>query len=153
MAIIIPVHFEESDSFDAVVDEIDLIVPKYLEALHDLQAYGEFSKIPLLMQNVRTYWDRLVSLLKYAEAYEDEINIRKIIVDTFQNELRILEEIYLRIDRSKIVSQPLVQNVTSDVALSVLRRMDVLLTELGFVTNHKDRVLIRELIDDNRAVS
>ncbi len=74
----------------------------------------------------------------------------RIMQDTLQTELGILEQIYLRINLKVEFGA---QNWTTALMKSsqcVLKRMEIVLKDLGFPESHQDRLLIAELLANSK---
>lgn len=144
--------FEAAD-FDAAVDEVDVLVPHYLEALQALNDAQDFADLPAALRNVESYWERLGKLFRQLEPLESEIPFREIMLDTLQTELSILEQVYLRINlRIEFGKEQWTPSMWK-AADQVLERMEVVLEGLGFAENHEDRRLIREMVESNKRKS
>lgn len=145
MANIISLQDSHCFDYEAAIDEIEIIVPKYLEALRFLEDSQSFEDIPNLIQNVETYWQRLLSLLQDIQKLEDDPSLRDAIVNTQQSELSSLERIYLKINERIHLSENHWTEAMWRAAETVLARMDILLEGLNFDEDHDDRMLIREM--------
>lgn len=142
------VDFEAVD-FDTAVDEVDVLVPKYLQALQDLEVAEHFSDMLVQLKNVRTYWNRLDLLLKQMAPLELDIPVAQILKDTLQSELGVLEQLYLSINLRIEFAPTRWTGEMWEAADAVLDRMEEVLEELGFDETHQDRMLIAELQEKN----
>lgn len=135
--------------FDTAVDEVDVLVPKYLEAIQLLEGADGFAEMPTRLQNVVVYWDRLVSLFRQLEPLERDIPFQDIMRNALQSELMTLEKVYLKINLRIEFNESQCTRSVWRAAESVLERMDAVLEALGFAENHEDRVLIVQLRNKN----
>jgi hypothetical protein len=143
--------FNQKDSFDyeSAIDEVELLVPKYLEMLKYLEESQTFEEIPSRLKNVTVYWSRLSILLKDIQNLEQDDSIANAIKNSLQSELNVLEKIYLKAhERMNFSEKHWTESMWKSAELTLLR-MDEVLCELGFDYQHKDRVLIRELMQTN----
>lgn len=139
----------ESVDFESAVDEVDILVPKYLDSLEALERADHFSEVPALISNVVSYWNRLRSLLEQIQHLETDVPIQEILQDALQSELSTLEKVYLPINLRVEFSPKQWTPELWDAAETVLARMDTVLSGLGFDEDHEDRQLVAELIDKN----
>lgn len=145
MADNIVLNFDAVD-FDAAVDEMDLLVPKYLKALEQLDTVKSLEEIPWYMKNVSQYWERIDKLLRQVGPFEAHLPINQIRKEALQSELQVLERVYLMLNiKIEWVREPISQNLRSAAYLT-LARMDAVLSGLGFEKEHQDRFLIETLI-------
>lgn len=144
------VHFDlEALDFESAVDEVDILVPKYLEALEKLEAADSFAEIPSRLQNVVVYWERLTLLFQQLQPLENEVPFGEIMSNSLQSELATLEKVYLRINlRIEFVESKWTRSLWKAAEL-VLERMDIVLAGLSFAEDHEDRLLIAELQTKN----
>jgi len=142
---------QEVISYDTAVDEVDVLIPRYLESIENLDKAENFEDIPDCLHNVTAYWDRLVRLFSDLESWSDDIPFKKIIVDTLQTEMATLERVYLRINLRIEFSQNHWTVALWEAADVVLKRMDEVLEKLEFHKDHADRVLIQEMITKNQS--
>lgn len=148
MADNITFDFEALD-FESAVDEVDIIVPKYLEALENLEKVKDLDEVPFAIQNVIVYWERLDLLFRQIEPLEQDVPIRQILTDTLQSELAVLEHVYLGINLRIQFREDKWSEGLWKAAEIVLNRMDRVLEGLGFDAEHEDRLLIAELSSAN----
>ena len=149
MAIIISLKDLQAFDYETAIDEVELLVPKYLQALKHLEEINSFEEISSHLQNVKSYWSRLFFLLKQIQAVAQEPALQEAITHSLQSELSVLERIYLMVNERIHFSQEHWTVAMWKAADLVLNRMDVVLECMGFETNHKDRELIREIIRGN----
>ena len=148
MADNITFDFEALD-FESAVDEVDIIVPKYLEALEQLEKVDKLELVPTAIQNVIVYWERLDLLFRQIAPLENEVPFQQIMTDTLQSELAVLERVYLAVNLRIQFSETKWTREMWDAAEAVLARMDKVLESLGFAKEHDDRLLIAELQANN----
>lgn len=138
------IEFLDQDlDFDAVVDEIDVIVPKYLEAIECLAAAGSLDEILDDLQNTEAYWNRLVKLFDEIEPLEQDLPFEEIKRDGLQTELCALEQVYLRLNMQIEFSRNHWTKSLFNAAAKILNRMDFVLEGMGYPEEHEDRILIR----------
>jgi hypothetical protein len=142
------VDFQALD-FESAVDEVDVIVPKYLEALAQLESVVSLDKIPESLQHVEAYWKRLASLFMQMEPLETEVPFQEIMMNSLQSELSALEKVYLMINLRIEFSENQWTKAMWSAAHAVLGRMDIVLEALGFADEHEDRLLIQEMLVNN----
>jgi len=135
--------------FESAVDEIDVLVPRYLSALQELEAVNTFAEIPIHLKNVVAYWERLVMLFEQLEPLEKDIPFRDIMINSLQSELGTLEKVYLKINLRIEFNESQWTRSLWKAAEAVLNRMDVVLKQLNFSADHEDRILIAELQSKN----
>jgi hypothetical protein len=131
--------------FESAVDEIDILVPKYLESLEMLGSTEDFEEIQRRLQNVVAYWERLALVFSQIEPLEDDIPFKEIIRDSLQSELATLEQAYLKVNLRIEFSENQWTKSMWKAAKAVLHRMDEVLEKLGFPEEHQDRQLIDEI--------
>lgn len=148
MADNIAFDFEALD-FESAVDEVDIIVPKYLESLENLEKVEDLEAVPFAIQNVVVYWERLNLLFKQIEPLEHEIPFRQIMNDTLQSELAVLERVYLAINLRIQFRENQWNESMWNAAEVVLGRMSQVLEALGYEAEHEDRLLVDDLISTN----
>jgi hypothetical protein len=143
-------NFKEIN-FDNAVDEVDFMVPKYLEALEDLEKENRFENIPICLKNVVTYWDRLSVLFAEIKPYEAELPFDEIAQDSLQAELGVLEKVYLSLN----LRIEFAENCWNDdlwiASEVILHRMDAVLELLQFKESSEDRQFIQEILKKNCA--
>jgi hypothetical protein len=149
MANIISLQDSHCFDYEAAIDEIEIIVPKYLDVLRQFEEAESFEDIPNLIQNVETYWRRLLSLLNDIQKLEEDPNLHDAIISTQQSELSTLERIYLKVNERIHFSESQWTEGMWRAAETILLRMDTLLEALNFEENHEDRILIREMQQGN----
>lgn len=145
-SIIIPFNTSVAD-YDSAVEEIDILVPKYLDALQALKEDTNCVNIRTRLNNVAIYWERIAVLFDQLEKVEKSIDFEIAIKNSLQSELTILEEVYFEITDS-VDMKDLVDG--QELVEMIILRMDRILEELGFDEEHNDRVLMRRLMEDNR---
>lgn len=145
------ISFNDCQIFDyeSAIDEVEVLVPKYLESLKFLEEFQSFEEIPVLLKNVISYWKRLSFLLNYIQGFEEDANLQSAILNSLQSELSILEKIYLKInERICLPKRDCVESLWFS-ADCILDRMDILLEGMGFYEDHKDRLFIRKIKKKN----
>lgn len=139
----------ETVDFEHAVDEVDLLIPKYLEALEGLEEAETVDEVKQNMEGVATYWKRLTLLFRQIQPLEMEIPFEEILLDTLQMELTVLEKVYLKVN----LRLQMIESEWSDelfaVAHSLLARMEQVLEGLNFPQEHKDRVYVSQLNQEN----
>lgn len=140
----------ETVDFDVAVDEVDLLIPRYLEAIERLDMAQEDQEIEAAVQNVDVYWNRLRTLFQELEQVEQQLPFDEIIRDTMQAELSTLERAYMRLNVRIEFSEASWTKRLWIAARAVLKRMDTVLRELGFPEHHEDRLLITDIQNRNR---
>lgn len=144
----IAINFQEVD-FESAVDEVDVLVPKYLDQLEALEVVEQLEEIPNAVQNVETYWNRLCHLFQQISGLEAEIPFDEIMKNSLQSELTVLEKVYLSVNL-RIEFTPTQWTSAMWAAADVLLdRMDAVLEALGFDQEHEDRILVREMKQSN----
>ena len=149
MAHNIAVDFQAFD-FDGAVDEVDVMVPKYLDALQSLEEVERVEEIPMKLETVVTYWTRLTTLMQHLEEIENKIPFDEIKKNSLQSELTVLEKIYLSVNLRIEFTESQWTKTMWHAADTVLNRMDIVLEGLGFEEDHDDRLLVRELKANNQ---
>lgn len=149
MADNIAFDFEALD-FESAVDEVDIIVPKYLESLEHLEHVKDLEHVPTAVQNVVVYWERLDLLFRQIEPLEHEVPFRQIMTDALQSELGVLERVYLAVNLRIQFKESQWNTAMWNAAEALLERMDKVLEGLGFPEDHEDRLLASELQVKNR---
>lgn len=142
------VDFQSLD-FEAAVDEVDILVPKYLDALTALEKEDSLEQIPADLKAVEAYWERLTKLFQQIEPLEDDIPFQSIIDNSLQSELSALERVYLKINLRIEFDEDQWTQAMWTAAEAVLHRMDKVLSGLGFSEEHEDRGLIQEMLANN----
>ncbi|MBN4066563.1 hypothetical protein JYU14_00575 [Simkania negevensis] len=138
---------------DALSDELDILVPKYLEAINDLIDTRDLKQIPHYIHNIEVYWNRLSMLIEQLEAEgigSPDLHSERTLQEGRQKELGALEEVYLMLNKRIKLGLCCWVDGLLDASESVLSRMDRLLEELDFEDDHRDRRLIRQLKEENR---
>lgn len=135
--------------YESAVDEVEVLIPKYLDALDLLESVDNFEDIPHLLQNVEAYWQRISTLLKQVESIEDDASFCEAILNTQKSELMVLEKLYLKVNERIHFSQAHWTKAMWKAAEDLLSRIDVLLEAMGFEEGHDDRVLIMEVKRNN----
>lgn len=136
--------------FESIVDEIDFLVPKYLDSLEELQEVDSFAEMPARIQNIIVYWQRLEKLFIQLEPLEKTIEFRDIMTNSLQAELAALEKVYLRVNLRIEFNESQWTRSLWKAADAILKRMDLVLEELDFAEEHEDRLLIVELENKNK---
>jgi len=139
--------------YDAAVDEVETLVPKYLEVLGQLENSKTFDDIIFYIKKVIAYWTHLSFLLQQIQSLEQDEELDAAILSSLQSELGVLEKIYLKINevvhfKSEKASSSLW--LAADICLN---RMDEVLSYMGFAQDHEDRVLLRDVIHANHIKS
>lgn len=146
------VHFDlEAVDFETAVDEVDILIPKYLENLEHLEQFNTFDELPRLLQNVAVYWDRLSLLFEQLAPLDKEVPFTEIMRNSLQSELSTLESVYLKINLCIEFKEQEWARPMWKAAEEVLDRMDTVLENLGFDEFDDDRILIADLQAKNRA--
>lgn len=135
--------------FDSAVDEVDILVPKYLEALETLDAALTVEDVGRSLQGVSVYWERLALLFRQIAPLEVSVPFEDIIRSTLQTELTVLERVYLRINLRLQLSESEWSDELFNVASDVLARLDALLIALGFDETHPDRAFVLRVQREN----
>jgi hypothetical protein len=149
---IIPFEQEVLDH-EMIIDEIDVLVPKYLDAVEEVEDFQKMEQLPHLLQNVGAYWGRLWDLFEEAAdtGIEDVCKIDKVCQHALQAELTVLEQVYLKINLRLELDEKDWNRPLWKAADEVLDRMDTVLEGIGFDEFEEDRILIAELQAKNRA--
>lgn len=137
--------------FESAVDEVDILIPRYLEAVEALRDTEKVEDITSRLQHVMVYWERLSLLFEQIQPLEADIPFGLIIKDTLQAELATLEQVYLRLNLQIELSESEWTQELWEAAKQVLCRMDEVLALIGFPRDHEDRVLITEMTQQNQA--
>lgn len=146
------VHFDlEAVDFESAVDEVDILIPKYLESLTGLEVVEQFEDLPRRLQNVSVYWERLSLLFEQLEPLEEKVPFKDIMFNALQSELSTLEKVYLKINLQIEFNESEWTRAMWKAADEVLDRMDTVLESLGFDEFDDDRILIADLSAKNRA--
>jgi hypothetical protein len=149
MAQIISLKDAQVFDFGAAIDEIELLVPKYLDILHDLEACEAFEDIPLVVKNVSYYWSRLHDLIDDVQSLERDSSLEEAIKNSLQTELGTLERKYMYINDRINLSKKHWTPAVWEAAEIVVQRMDEVLGALGFEYGADDRVFVREIQEKN----
>ncbi len=155
MADILPINLDY-ESYDELVEEVEILTPKYLLALESLEKSEGLQKTHECLQQVTAYWERLSLLfdeleeIPWSKAFDPSFSEMR--MRALQNELEVLEGIYLPMHRQIYFSKPQdLAPMTWEVASCVLHRMDQILDGQGFVDSHKDRCFVRKVLRGNAA--
>lgn len=145
------ISFIESQFFDyeEALEEIEFLVPKYLESVECLEEEDRLEAIPGCLRNVEAYWGRLSSLLSGVQNLEEDPSLKTAIVNSQQSELMVLERVYLKINERIHFSEQHWTHAMWCAAESILNRMDIVLDSLGFDQEHEDRMLVQEIKNKN----
>lgn len=149
MASIISIHDCEAFDYEAAIDEVEILVPKYLKALSELNQSESFEQIPCILQNLGTYWKRLAFLLTRIQSVEEDPQLEDAIKSSLQCELASLEKIYLKINERISLSKKHWTKALWKASNAVLVRMDDVLQGMGFDCEHRDRAFIRDMQKQN----
>lgn len=144
----IKVDFQSVD-FESAVDEVDLLVPKYLEALDELEGVECLNEIPTRLQHVEAYWERIAGLFEQMEPLEVDVPFQEIMHNSLQAELGALERVYLMVNLRIEFSEAQWTKSMWQAATTILNRMDKVLAGLGFADDHEDRALLQEMQIEN----
>ncbi len=139
----------ESVDLDSAIGEIEVLIPKYLDALEKLEDVEHFEDVPVRLSNVMVYWGRISALFGQIGDLEEQVDFKKLKVNTLQSELTVLEDVYIMISEEVHGSPQKWSEAMWDAAELTLQRMDLILGEIGFEDDHEDRVLIREVMAGN----
>lgn len=141
----------ETTDFASAVDEVDILVPKYLEALDLLECQEKIEAIEPKLKNVVAYWERLTRLFVELKPLEPDMPFDQITRDCLQAELVVLEKVYLRINLRIDFHPETMRDIDWDVAEKLLERMDWVLKKMGFRVKQKDRFFLRTVKQKNLA--
>ncbi len=144
----IKVDFQAVD-FEMAVDEVDILVPKYLESLEHLESVETMEEIPARLQHVEAYWERLTGLFAQLEPLEADVPFEEIKRNSLQSELSSLERVYLMVNLRIEFSEGQWTKFMWRAGEAVLNRMDVVLERLDFGDDHEDRMLLQEMLLNN----
>ena len=149
MADIISFHSECFD-FEAMVSEVEILIPKYMDALEEIKDEDQLHKLAGQVKNIAAYWERLSQLFDAFAAHDGEedmgINFQNVQLNTMQTELDALESVYLRVhnhicfDAAKDIDP-----IFWELSKTILKRMSTILKKLGFDENHKDRMFVKDM--------
>ena len=136
-------------SYDDTVDEIEVLIPKYIESVKDLEEVSTIREIPALLINVGKYWDRLLSLFEELKDVDVEVDVDETITNSLAKELKVLENVYLKVNNFIVFHEQEWSTMMWQVAENLLDRMDFNLKSLGFDAQHEDRQLLQEMKANN----
>ncbi len=134
----------QSVDYDVAVEEIDLLVPKYLDSLEALKTRISCDNAKVLIGNVAVYWERIAFLFEQVKSLELTMDFDEVIQNSLQSELTVLEEVYFTVSTSSEESV-----IFTDAIECILSRMDFTLQEMDFKADHEDRELVKKLLADN----
>ncbi|MDF2549487.1 MAG: hypothetical protein K0S07_554 [Chlamydiales bacterium] len=144
MGHIVRVNLREVD-FESAVDEVDLIVPKYLAALDHLEKESRASDVLDALSQVRVYWHRLKILIEEIAPLETQIPFEHIMHNCLRQELAVLETVYSRLNARVSLISKMLDPQDFVAAEVILERMDAILEEGGLLKEHKDRLYLKAL--------
>lgn len=149
MADIVAIDLQTVD-FESAVDEVDILVPRYLAAMEALEEVDSAEEIGSRLQNVVVYWQRLSLLFQQLEPIDADLPFKDIMRNTLQAELAALERVYLKLNIRIEFDEKHWTKALWKAARDVLKRMDSVLDQLEFPEEHDDRLLITKMLADHR---
>ncbi|SCA63529.1 hypothetical protein SCG7109_AR_00050 [Chlamydiales bacterium SCGC AG-110-M15] len=139
--------------YDSAVDEVEVLVPKYLDVLGLLERSDSFYDISIHLKSVVSYWTRIAFLLEQIQTLEQDESLDVAMKTSLQSELEVLEKVYLKINE---VIQFFPNRWTDEMWLAAdqcIQRMDNILSIMGFTQDHEDRALLRDVMHKNHIKS
>lgn len=132
--------------YDSTMDEIEVLIPKYLEAIDCLEGVDVTEDLPLALKNVEVYWDRLTTLFMQVRTLDTGMQLKEIVSNSLRAELRILEKVYLGLNQRLMRPKQEWSEMLFRSAELILLRMDRVLAGLGFREGDEDRSFVAKLM-------
>ena len=133
---------EETSNFEMLVEEVEYLVPKYLESLKQLER-SEGSELTLFLNKVEICWNRLEKVLGQIALWEDDFSYKSICLKCMQEELSTLEILFVPIHKKVCLAD---HEREKKAGQRILKRMDFLLEKMGFHDEHLDRRWAKETL-------
>lgn len=136
--------------FESAVDEVDVLIPKYLDGAEELESSETVEEVLQRLQAIQVYWDRLQVLFNQIGPMEADIPFDEIIRNTLQSELTALEQVYIKIHLRLMLPESEWSKDLWKAADGVLNRMDFVLRRIGFPEDHEDRLFVAKMRAENQ---